>query len=190
MWSGYNPESFITRYVVLSLLKAKYTSQEKTQKNEYAVLNYCSIISSKQSKCSNMHSLSSDTTIVPFGSGNWELRNCLWSWEYSATRRHSLVSIGKAGTQSGDSGCAVVTLLSHHAQSLCRATQSGRDHTQSGFWRCFYATQSGLSVTVRDLARRSRHTVRPCRTQSVDYRTTQSDCVAHSRSFPSDCVGT
>ena len=96
----------------------------------------------------------------------------------------------RAGTQSGDCGRTVVTLLSHRAQSLCCATQSGRDRTQSGFWRCFCATQSGLSVTVRDLALRSRHTVRPCRTQSVDYRATQPDCVRHSRSFLSDCVGT
>ena len=96
----------------------------------------------------------------------------------------------RAGTQSGDCGCTVVTLLSLHAQSLCRATQSGRDRTQSGFWRWFRATQSGFSVTVRDLALSLHHTVRLCRTQSVDCRATQSDCVGHSRSFPSDCVGT
>ena len=83
----------------------------------------------------------------------------------------------RAGTQSGDCGHTVVTLLSLHAQSLCCATQSGRGRTQSGFWRCFCATQSGFSVTVRDLALRSRHTVRPCRTQFVDCCATQSDCV-------------
>ena len=96
----------------------------------------------------------------------------------------------RAGTQSGDCGCTVVTLLSLHAQSLCRATQSGRDRAQSGFWRWFRATQSGFSVTVRDLALSLHHTVRLCRTQSVDCRATQSDCVGHSRSSPSDCVGT
>ena len=76
----------------------------------------------------------------------------------------------RAGTQSGDCGHTVVTLLSLHAQSLCCATQSGRGRTQSGFWRWFSATQSGFSVTVRELTVNLRHTVRLCCTQSVGCR--------------------
>ena len=66
----------------------------------------------------------------------------------------------RAGTQSGDCGHTVVTLLSLHAQSLCCATQSGRGRTQSGFWRWFSATQSGFTVTVRELTVNLCHTVR------------------------------
>ena len=73
----------------------------------------------------------------------------------------------RAGTQLGDCGPTVVTLLSHHAQSLYCATQSSRDHTQSGFWHWFCATQSRFLVTVRDLALSLCHTVWLCQTQSV-----------------------